>query len=125
MQRRDRPADQAAPVVADDVRPRLAQSSDQAGDVTGEGPQVVAARGLVGVAVAAQVDRDGAVAAVGEPGELVTPRPPELGEAVEQDDERAAPVALGDVQTDAVGRDRAVRPGAGQPDRRRIRPGPA
>ena len=67
----------------------LAERADQPGDVPGERPQVVAARGLVGVAVAAQVDGDRAEPRVGQRGQLVPPRSPELGEAVQQHDERA------------------------------------
>ena len=61
-----RPGDPAAPAVPDDHRARLAERADDAGDVGGRGAGVVAARRLVGGAVAAQVHRDRAVAGLGE-----------------------------------------------------------
>ena len=117
----DRPPDHAAPAVADDPRRRFAERADQAGDVAGERPQVVAARGLVRVAVAAQVHGDGAEARVRERGQLAPPGPPELGEAVQQHDERCTRVAaLREVQADAVRGDVAVLPRPGEPDRRGV-----
>jgi hypothetical protein len=50
------------------------------------------ARGLVAQVVAAQVGRDD-VETLAERGELVTPRVPEFGEAVQQQDERVARLA--------------------------------
>ena len=91
--------------------PGLAQRPDDAGDVGGEGEGVVAARRLVGGAVAAQVHRGDAVAGVGEAGQLVAPGPPELREAVQQHHER--PLALlGHVEAGAVGGDEPVLPRA-------------
>ena len=63
--------------------------------------------GLVGLAVAAHVGRDGMVAGRGERGELMPPRVPRLGEAVAEQHERALAL-LGDVHADAVGVDGAV-----------------
>ncbi len=121
VQRGDRPPDHAAPAVADDPGGRFAECADQAGDVTRERPQVVAARGLVRVAVAAQVHGDGVEARVREDGQLATPGPPELGEAVQEHDERCARVAaLREVQADAVRGDLTVLPRPGEPDRRGV-----
>ena len=121
VQRGDRPADHAAPAVADDPGRGFAECADQAGDVTGERPQVVAARGLVRVAVAAQVHGDGVEARVREGGQLATPGPPELGEAVQEHDERCTRVAaLREVQADAVRGDVTVLPRSGEPDRRGV-----
>ena len=122
VQRGDGPPDQAAPTVADDVRPGLPERPDQAGDVPGQRPQVVAARGLVRVAVAAQVDRGHPVPAIGQVDQLVPPGPPELRKPVQQHDQRPVP-ALGDVQPDPVRTDRGVGPRAGQANRGRIRSG--
>lgn len=62
------------------------------------------------LAVAAQVDRDGLVVAA-EVRELRPPQPPELGEAVQEEDVRPARAGAGDVQARAVHRRRLVRDG--------------
>ncbi len=84
VQRRDRPGQHAAPVVADDHASRAPSARTMPGDVGGQRVRVVAARRLVGRAVAAQVGGDGAEAGVAERHELVPPGPPELREAVQQ-----------------------------------------
>jgi hypothetical protein len=92
--------------VADDDGVLLTQRADQCGDVGGGGRQVVAARGLVTAAVAAQVRRDGAEAGRGQRRQLRPPGPPELGEAVQEQDERIVGRAtLRDVEPGPVGRD--------------------
>src|SRR4051794_40044498 len=83
MQRAQRPGDLRTPVVTDDDCVALAQRANQAGDVCRQRQGVVAARWLVTRAVAAQVGRDGAIAAFCEAHHLVAPRPPELGEPVQ------------------------------------------
>ena len=121
VQRGDRPADHAAPAVPDDPGRRLAERADQPGDVARERPQVVATRGLVRVAVSAQVHRDGPEPRLGQRGQLAAPGPPELREAVQQHHQRRTRVArLRDVQADAVRGDVTVLPRSGQPDRRRV-----
>src|SRR6476469_2499762 len=119
VERGDGPRQHAAPPVADQVRAGLAERLDEPADVAGEGPGVVAAGWLVGVAVAAQVDGDRAVAGVGQRAELVAPRPPEAGEAVQEQDQRTL-TGLGDVQADAVRVDVTVHPGAVEPAGRRV-----
>ena len=57
---------------------------------------------------------------IGEPDQLMAPRPPELGETVGQHHQGAL-AAFRDVQPDAVGRDVPVPPGTGDPYRRRVR----
>jgi hypothetical protein len=101
--------------VADDDGVALAQRADERGDVAGRRRQVVAARRLVAGAVAAQVGRDRPEPGRGEGGQLRPPGPPELREAVQQQDQRTLP-GLGQVQPDTVGRGVAVDPGARQQD---------
>lgn len=87
VQVRRRPGDHAAPVVPDDHRALAAERRDQRLDVAGERAEVVRPA-RAGAAVAAQVGRDGAVAGRRERRQLVAPRPAELGEAVQEQDER-------------------------------------
>ena len=109
------PREGAAPVVPDDVRPRLAvlsgEERDEPFEVAEErldpvGPH---ATRLVREVVAAQVGRDGAEARGRERGELVPPRVPELGKAVQEDDERALAL-LDPVEPDPVHAALAVGP---------------
>ena len=79
MHGRDRPADQPAPGMPDQVRVALAKRLDQPGDVTGQRPAVIPARRLVRVAVPAQIDRDRAKTRRAQRAQLRPPRPPELG----------------------------------------------
>ena len=66
--------------------------------------------GRIGLAVAALVGRDDVVARIAERVELVSPRVPALGEAVTQHDDRSVGrPRLGDVHSDPVGVDEAVR----------------
>lgn len=116
MQRRERPRDGPAEVVADDDGVLLAEGADDPGDVGSGILQVIAARRLVRGAVAAQVERGDPEAGVDERRELVPPRPPELREPVEQQDERAA-ARLGDVEACTVRGDEAVLPRPRQQDR--------
>ena len=85
------------------------------GGVGGAGDQVIAAGRLVAAAVTAQVHRDRAEARPGQGGQLVTPGPPEFGEAVQEQHQR--PVAgLGGVEPGAVGGHAAMLPGAADLD---------
>ena len=86
VQHGGRPADQTTVGVTDQRRRRVAERADQARGVPGQCPAVVTTRRLVAAAVAAQVDRDDAGA--GESAQLVSPRPPERAEPVQQDDKR-------------------------------------
>ena len=102
--------------MADHDRVRLSQGPDQPGGVSGGGDQVVAAGRLVAPAVAPQVHRHGAETCLGQPGQLVPPRPPELGKAVHQKHQR--PVAgFGDMEPGPVGAHRPVCPRAADLDR--------
>ena len=103
------PGDEPAEPVADDRRAGLAERADHAGDVGGQRGRVVALRRLVAPAVPAQVHRDGSIAGLGQHGDLVAPGPPELREAVEQQDERPR-ASLDDVEPRAVRRDVTVAP---------------
>ena len=96
------PADGAAPVVADDDGFVAAEVFDDGGDVGYQQAHVVVfgAFGLVAQVVAAEVD-GGDLVLRGEGFHLVAPGVPEIGEAVDHDDERA--LAGGDVvDLDAV-----------------------
>jgi hypothetical protein len=95
------PRDDTAPVVADNVRAFLAERMDECQDIIDERLDVVAAGRLVGEVVAAEVGRHGAEAGFSERGQLVAPRVPALGEAVEKQHERAFAL-FGDVEADAV-----------------------
>ena len=119
MQRGGGPGEHAAPGVAGQVCPAFAERAHETGDVTGERPRVVAARGLVRIAVPAQIRRDRVEAGVGQGTELVAPGPPELREPVQQQHRRPG-ARLGDVQADAVGRYVTVGPRPVNPDRGRI-----
>ena len=77
--------------------------------------RVVALRGVVAAAVAAQVHRDRAEAGVGERGELVAPGPPEGREAVQQDHRGPSPASTR-WKRQRVGGDVAVGPAALGPD---------
>ncbi len=105
---------EAAPVVAGDDALLLAEGIEQTGDVGGDvlAAVVGGVRGRVGVAIAAHVGSDGAIARIGEGRELVPPRIPELGEAVDHDDGKAF-ARLGDMHRDAVGLDLVVLDSSG------------
>ena len=99
---RELQGDDPTPVVPDDGRAAFAQRADQAAHVLGQRLDVVAAAGLLGEVVAAQVRGDDAVAGLGQRPDLVPPGVPVLGEAVQQQHQRS--LALLDVvQADAVG----------------------
>ncbi len=101
----------------------MPERTDQSRDVVRERPAVVSARRLVRVAVTAQVHRDRPVTEIGEGGELVTPRPPQVGEAVHEHHERCVRVVragFDGMETDAVGVDVSMRPRSGIPDRGRV-----
>ena len=70
--------------MTDDDRPLPAERTDQPGHVGDERSDVVGA-GDVGVAVPAQVGRDGAVASPTERRQLMAPRPRELGKPVQEE----------------------------------------
>ena len=103
VQVRCRPRRDAAPVVSDDGRALAAERLDQPGRVVAERSQVVRAARL-GAVVAAHVRRDRAVAGRRERGQLMAPRARELGEAVQEQDERAVFRPLGErLEPDPVG----------------------
>ena len=82
---------------------------EEAHDVPGEVHErvVVDCRWRIGGAVAALVWGHSSVASVGQCAKLVTERIPELGEAVQQEDQW--PLAgFGHVHVDSIGTDRAV-----------------
>ena len=101
-QRGDTPGDRAAPVVTDDYRPLAAERRDQRCCVVDERPQVVRPLQL-GLPVATQIGGDRSIPGGGEGGQLVLPRAPELGEAVQAEHERSGvrPVGLR-VEPDSV-----------------------
>ena len=87
------PRDRAAPVVPDDRRVALAEGVDQpfdVGDQLRHGVRGHAGR-LLALVVAAEIGRHDPEARR-ERGDLVAPRVPELGKAVQQDDERTVTV---------------------------------
>ncbi len=102
MARREFPRDHPAPVVTDDVGP-VVHPLDQVPDIPHEFADPVAreARGFLRSVVAPEVGRDDTESGVGERGDLLAPGVPELGEAVETEDERAV-AGLHVVQSDAV-----------------------
>ncbi len=110
------PGERAAPVVADDVGARLAlfagEEADEALEVAEQrlDPVGAYAARLLGQVVPAQVGRDGAEARGGERRDLVPPRVPEFGKAVQEDDERALAL-LHPVEPDAVHAALAMGPG--------------
>ena len=86
VQHRRRPAHQATVGVADQRRCVCPSARTRPCGVTGQRPPVVAARRFVAAAVAAQVD--GHHAGTGQAAQLMSPRPPERAEPVQQDDQR-------------------------------------
>ena len=105
LQDREQPCDGPAPVVADDRRAVATGVADHGGDV---GDQVVEAvlrhpDRLVAQVVAAEIERRHLVMP-GEDGDLLAPPVPEVGKAVDQDDEGAvAPRDVVDPHAAAVG----------------------
>lgn len=88
-----RPRQIAAQVVSDQRGVGLAEGPYDPGDVEREVGGVVTARGAVAAADPAQVHGHGSEPGVGECHQLVPPRPPELREAVQQQDERPVPIS--------------------------------
>jgi hypothetical protein len=74
--------------MADNDGLPAAEAADHPVDVGGQGEGVVAARGLVAAAVAAQVESHRPVSGGGQPGQLGPPGPPELRKAMQQNDRR-------------------------------------
>ena len=72
-------------------------------------------RCVITSAVAAQVHGDGAVAGVGKCRDVLSPRPPERGKAVKQQNRRSL-ARFGDVEAGAVRRDISMLPRPGSPD---------
>ncbi len=97
------PCDHAAPIVADDDRLLFAQRLDDGDHVAHQQSHVVIldALGLVAQVVAALIDGD-ALEFIGQRLHLVAPRVPEIGKAVDHDDQRAAAEARV-MNLDAVG----------------------
>ena len=108
-QQRGVPGDRGAPVMAGDDRRLGPQRVEHAHHVAHQMEQGVLVDGLwaLGLAVAAHVGGDGAVAGLRQGVELVAPGIPGLREAVAEQHQRAA-AFLGDVHADAVGLDQAV-----------------
>ena len=110
------PGDRRAPVVPHDDRPLGAHRVEHAqrvADVVQERVVLDRVR-CTRAGVAALVGRHGVEARCGQGGELVTPRVPALGEAVQQEHGRAVDGAcLGDVQVKAVDGQAAVGDGVG------------
>ena len=87
------PRDRRAPVVADDNRLRRAEGVEHADHVADQMEErvFVDLMGLAGLAVAAHVGRDGAIASVGKRLQLMAPRTPGLRKAVAEDHDRPRP----------------------------------
>ena len=87
MHHRRVPRRDAAPVVTDEE----ARFVNQLHDVFDDGRNLIRVdvTWLRRVVVAAKVRSDDAESGVGQRGDLLAPRVPELGESVEEDDERA------------------------------------
>ena len=85
-ERRDRPRERRAPVVADDVSPRCAGVVEHRHHVAGERLHRVSVDlgRLVRGAIPAEVGDDHLEAGLGQRRHLVAPQPPRVGEAVEQ-----------------------------------------
>jgi len=108
----------------------VAQGAHQPRGVAGQRPAVVSARRLVAAAVSAQIDRDHPGTA--QAGQLMSPRPPERPEAVQQDDQRTirqrrrlivdlgGPLGLDDVEADPVGVHIEMTPRSADAHNRRI-----
>jgi hypothetical protein len=78
--------------VAHHSRAFSAERRDQAADVGAKVLERISldAVGLVAAAIAAHIRRGYAIAGIGERRDLVTPRIPALGKAVDQNDQRAS-----------------------------------
>src|SRR5690606_6084991 len=100
-----------------------AERADHPRDVAREGHRVVAERGLVRGARAAQVHRGDPVPRLGEHGDLVAPRPPALADAVQEHDEGRVTVAgarEGDVEARTVRGHELVPPRSLDENARRV-----
>jgi hypothetical protein len=89
----ERPRDDTAPIVPNDVCTRLSARANHGCDVVDEASQVVrvARRGTVREVVAAKIGGGDREAGIGERADLMTPGDPVLRKAVEKHDQR--PVA--------------------------------
>ena len=85
---RHRPRERAARAVPDHHRALATEGADDTGDVRRPRGHPVARRRFVRPAHTAHVHRRDAVAGVGKGGNLRAPRPPELGIAVQEEDQR-------------------------------------
>jgi hypothetical protein len=109
-----RPADHAAFAVADDEGVGVAEGADHTGHVGCRRGEVVAAGGLVGFTVAAQVHGGEAQVLALEGGEQLVPVEPAAAEAVDEQDERGGAGSLdGGMQTNAPGVHEQVLRGSG------------
>jgi hypothetical protein len=90
---REGPRDAGSPVVADDERALLTAITDERRDVVDEALHAVRAHvlGFVGQVVAALVGHDDTKSRGDERADLLPPRVPELGEAMQEHDERPVP----------------------------------
>src|SRR6266568_449840 len=103
------PGQDTAPIVSNDDGLLLSQPFNQSFNVSQQSGHIVTFARLVAIIVPAQVRRHDGKTVLSQEGYLVAPGVPELGEAVQEDDQRAA--ALGDVvQADAVADDVAMLP---------------
>ena len=88
----------------------LPEAAHDRGGVGSGGVGVIPLGRLVGHPEPPQIDRSGAVAGSGQGWELVAPRVPELGKAMQQEHHR--PVSRrGDVESGAIGRHEGMLPG--------------
>ena len=106
------PGNEATPTLTDNDGGGFAEAADDCGNIAGQGHRVIAVRGVVGSAVAAQVHCYDVVTRISEGAKLMPPRPPEGGEAVQEDDQRTL-ASLHDVEAGTVGEDLAMVPRAG------------
>ena len=100
---REPPRDDPTPVVTDDVRSISTEVAHELLDVSGQRLDSIVRHGrrLVGQVVPAHVRRDDVHARVGEDGDLMAPRVPEIGKTVQQQHQRSL-FALGRPRLDVV-----------------------
>ena len=122
VHRRDRPAQETAPVMADQRCAGRTERPDQPGDVLGESECVVPPRGFVAAAVPPQIDCGDMETRICQRGDLMPPGPPEFGKTVQQQYEWTL-TGFRDVQPGAVGGDVPMPPRTGSQHGRGVRPG--
>ena len=107
--KRAMPGDRRAPVVADDDGLRRAQRVEHANHVADELKQrvLIDLVGLAGLAIAAHVGRDGAIAGLSQRLQLMAPRIPGFRKTVAEEDEGSAS-RLSEMDRNPVCLDRAM-----------------